>query len=118
MEAQAFTDIFLPIGRHAIKHLAYFNATGAIRGVSVANDTSPTEDICIESMEDDSVLFVINENFQLENVTLDCRKVRTGLLLRNGDLTLKNCTLIGDEKSNPSNGFVALGTFQVFVIRT
>lgn len=109
-----FKEIFIPSGIHSIKYVDYFIGNSSICGIKIVdnNNSSTESDIIIQSAEEDSALLMLNGDFKLENVTLDCRKVRTGILLRKGCLTLKNCTLIGDEKSCTTVGCVALGIIQ------
>lgn len=63
-----------------------------------------TVEAVIASTEEDSILFAFNGNYTLENLTLDCRNVRTGLWVRDGSVTIKNCILLGDGRSSTGNG--------------
>lgn len=62
--------------------------------------------------DDDSVLLVIDGDFRIENVTLDCNNVRTGILIRKGNVLLRDCTLIGYSSSSTKIGIDVAGEFE------
>lgn len=72
-------------------------------------DTGHKTNAIIMSEDNDSTLLVFNGDYTIENVWLDCRNVRRGLWCRRGTITLKNCRIIGDEKSSTGNGVVVAG---------
>lgn len=40
---------------------------------------------------------------------LDCQNIRTGVLVKHGNITLKNCKLIGNGKSSVQQGILCCG---------
>lgn len=102
-------QICLPIGLHKVNPLRVLNSNGSIRAffdnpnavpsMVEGCEPDPTKSAIITAVEEDSFLLGFNGAYTLENILLDCRNVRTGLWLRNGTVKLKNCMLVGDEKS-------------------
>uniref|UniRef100_A0A182SXK5 Right handed beta helix domain-containing protein n=1 Tax=Anopheles maculatus TaxID=74869 RepID=A0A182SXK5_9DIPT len=115
-----------PATRQDIKFLEYLNSGGSFRGVS---DVSFVEDYdqatrmnpAIVSKNDDSVLLTIDGDFTLENVRLDCSNVRTGVVIKQGNIIFRNCCFTGDPSSSTKQGIVIFGnctiTFDRCVIR-
>lgn len=58
----------------------------------------------IAPAEDESVLCAFIGDYTVENLTFDCRNVRTALWIRSGTVTLKNCFLFGDGRSSTGIG--------------
>lgn len=52
-----------------------------------------------ESSADASVLLTFINDFTVENIKFHCRKVRTGLWVHSGSVTLKNCVFLGNRDS-------------------
>uniref|UniRef100_A0A182NTS0 Transcription initiation factor TFIID subunit 13 n=1 Tax=Anopheles dirus TaxID=7168 RepID=A0A182NTS0_9DIPT len=113
------STIYLPPGtRQDIKFLEYLNGGGSFRGVSkaafvdgyeVASKVNPT----IVSKNDDSVLLTIDGDFTLENVRLDCANVRTGVVIKKGNITFRNCCFTGDPNSSTKQGIVIFGNCSI-----
>ncbi|XP_058453753.1 protein nessun dorma isoform X2 [Malaya genurostris] len=110
--------LYLPPGRHLIKFMEYFNNGGAIKAISSVRYVESCENQKLETIEDnaiisskddDSVLITIDGDYCFENVTLDCMNVRTGVLVKRGNVTFKNCYLIGDAKSTTKQAVVVFG---------
>uniref|UniRef100_A0A182MRN2 SHC SH2 domain-containing protein n=1 Tax=Anopheles culicifacies TaxID=139723 RepID=A0A182MRN2_9DIPT len=119
--------IYLPPGtRQDIKFLEYLNSGGSFRGVCEAEfvnayDLAIEENPTIVSKNDDSVLLTIDGDFTLENIRLDCANVRTGVVIKKGNITFRNCCFVGDPSSSTKQGIVIFGnctiTFERCVIR-
>uniref|UniRef100_A0A182Q578 Right handed beta helix domain-containing protein n=1 Tax=Anopheles farauti TaxID=69004 RepID=A0A182Q578_9DIPT len=113
------STIYLPPGtRQDIKFLEYLNSGGSFRGVSnvafvdgyeVASKVNPT----IVSKNDDSVLLTIDGDFTLENIRLDCSNVRTGVVIKKGNITFRNCCFTGDPSSSTKQGIVIFGNCSI-----
>uniref|UniRef100_A0A182JM71 Beta_helix domain-containing protein n=1 Tax=Anopheles atroparvus TaxID=41427 RepID=A0A182JM71_ANOAO len=111
--------VYLPPGtRQDIKFLEYLNNDGSFRGVSealfaedfeAASKTNPT----IASKDDDSVLLTIDGDFTLENIKLDCSNVRTGVVIKKGNVTFRNCCFTGDPSSSTKQGIVIFGNCSI-----
>uniref|UniRef100_A0A182P4V8 Transcription initiation factor TFIID subunit 13 n=2 Tax=Anopheles TaxID=7164 RepID=A0A182P4V8_9DIPT len=103
-----------PATRQDIKFLEYLNSDGSFRGVS---DVSFVEDFdkaskmnpTIASKNDDSVLLTIDGDFTLENIQLDCSNVRTGVVIKKGNIVFRNCCFTGDPNSSTKQGIVIFG---------
>ncbi|XP_062548501.1 protein nessun dorma isoform X2 [Armigeres subalbatus] len=115
-------EVYLPRGTHAIKFLEYLNGGGLLKAVSAIRFV----DVCregqlhsikgtavISSKDDDSVLLTVDGDYCFENVMLDCVNVRTGVLIKQGNVTFKNCYLIGDAKSSTKQGLVVFGNSKI-----
>lgn len=108
----ACDEIFLPQGIHNIKFLEYLNEKGTIRGVTYEGNKENMNQMnsaTLLSCDDDSILLVFDGDFVLENLLIDCRNVRRGMLMRKGNITLRNCTLLGDPTSTTRQGIVVEG---------
>lgn len=117
----AWDRIYITAGSHPFKFLEALNSQGSITAINVGSGKSSNiaekfENVeealndkkyaLVSSEEEDSTLISFNGNYTLENITLDCRKVRLGLHCRFGTITLKNCILIGDKPSTTSVGIL------------
>lgn len=114
-------NIYIPCGHHSIRFLEYLNSNGSIRSVyepilKVDNLNTEEHAAIIKSMNDDSILLTLDGDYMLENIVLDCHNVRTGLLIKNGNIILKNCVIIGDVNSSTKQGIVISGKFSRFNI--
>jgi hypothetical protein len=119
--AKASDHIYIPTGKHSIHFLEHLNDGGAIK--AIASDTfynqtypnknalDPTKDAVIISHDDDSILLTFDGDFVLENVVLDCRNVRMGLVIKSGLVKLVNCLIVGDDSTSTKQGFVIFGKF-------
>uniref|UniRef100_A0A182W7A4 SHC SH2 domain-containing protein n=1 Tax=Anopheles minimus TaxID=112268 RepID=A0A182W7A4_9DIPT len=111
--------IFLPpYTRQDIKFLEYLNGGGSFRGVSSADflgeyDQAIEENPTIVSKNDDSVLLTIDGDFTLENIRLDCSNVRTGVVIKKGNITFRNCYFVGDPNSTTKQGVVIFGNCNI-----
>ncbi|XP_050088743.1 protein nessun dorma isoform X1 [Anopheles aquasalis] len=107
--------IYLPAGtRQNIKFLAYLNSGGSFRGVGDANFLEDHEQAVksnptIASKDDDSVLLTIDGDFTLENIHFDCSNVRTGVMVKEGNVLFRNCCFTGDPTSSTKQGVVVFG---------
>ncbi|XP_050077168.1 protein nessun dorma [Anopheles maculipalpis] len=119
--------IYLPHGtRQDIKFLEYLSGGGSFRGVSNVSfveeyDLATKMNPVIVSKNDDSVLLTIDGDFTLENIRLDCSNVRTGVVIKQGNIVFRNCCLTGDPSSSTKQGIVIFGnctiTFDRCVIK-
>lgn len=108
----------MPIGCHLVNFLEHLNDNGTIRGLApvVSKESRmmcKTDDhsnaAVLMTKDDDSVLLVIDGDFTIKNVTLDCNNVRTGILIRKGNVLLRDCTLIGFSASSTKVGIDVAG---------
>lgn len=75
-------------------------------------DTSEWKDCTVLAAEEAGNVFLcFNGDYTIENVILDCRSVRFGILIKSGSVTLKNCQLIGDRSSSTGIGIFIAGKF-------
>lgn len=98
--------------------MEHLNDNGIIRGLTpvVSKESRllcETDDhsnaAVLMTKDDDSVLLVIDGDFTIENVTLECNNVRTGILIRKGNVLLRDCTLIGYSASSTKVGIDVAG---------
>ncbi|XP_037953804.1 protein nessun dorma [Teleopsis dalmanni] len=113
--------IFLSPGNHPIKFLEHLHS-GHIFGLpensnfnesSLNVDQLTSTDVVIYSSDAESVLLVLNGNFTFENIVFQCNKVRLCMVVKTGNLRLKNCRLIGNGKSSTQQGICCGGNAQV-----
>lgn len=110
----------MPFGKHPIKLIEPLNSNGYIRAIdNDENKESPldsTNNAVIACEENDSVLLTFNGDYTIESVTFDCRNVRLGIWCKSGTITLKNCCLIGDNKSSTCIGINVSGNNSIFIL--
>lgn len=112
--SQTNDDILLSPGQHTIKFLEHLNDNGSMKGlvaaeaIVAANQDSLSKVPVICSSDEDSTLLVIDGDYTLSHLVLDCRHVRRGILLRDGTLTLRNCRLLGDGRSSTQEAIVCM----------
>ncbi|XP_055546279.1 protein nessun dorma isoform X2 [Wyeomyia smithii] len=118
LESSKSSDqIFLPPGRHSINFLEYLSNGGSIKAISPVPFVfiNPNQLLFIEataavnSKNDDSILITIDGDYCFENILLDCANVRTGMLIKSGNVTFQNCYFAGDKKSTTKQGIVIFG---------
>lgn len=98
-----------PKGLHSILPLG----KDAIREILQPSD----EEVTIYSRDDDSSLLTVDGNFKLENIRLDCRNVSHGVIIKKGNVILRNCKFIGNGQSSIQEAIVCYGNCQVTVDR-
>lgn len=115
-------ELYLPPGKHMIKFLEYLNSGGSLKAISSINFVDVCESQKLEvlqdipivsSKDDDSILLTIDGDYCFENIMLDCANVRTGVLVKRGNVTFKNCCFVGDPKSTTKQGLVIFGNSTV-----
>ncbi|XP_062131093.1 protein nessun dorma [Drosophila sulfurigaster albostrigata] len=111
--SQTNDDILLSPGEHTIKFLEHLNDNGSIKGLIAAEaiiasnpELAKLPVVC--SSDEDSTLMVINGDYTLSNLVLDCRHVRRGILLRFGTLTIRSCRILGDGSSSTQEAIVCM----------
>lgn len=114
--------IYLPVGQHSIKLLEPLNSGGLLKAIACMDankalefniETSASNDHSVLTTEEaENVFMCFNGDYTMENVILDCRQARFGILVKAGTVTLKNCHLIGDRSSSTGIGIFVTGKFQ------
>ncbi|KAH8273799.1 hypothetical protein KR044_000714 [Drosophila immigrans] len=111
--SQTSDDILLSPGEHTIKFLEHLNDNGSIKGlvtteaiIASSPEFSMLPVVC--SSDEDSTLMVIDGDYTLSHLVLDCRHVRRGILLRDGTLTMRSCRLLGDGSSSTQEAIVCM----------
>lgn len=108
--------IYLADGQHSIKFLE--NLHNSIVGLVPLDgpiDLRLKEDIAectqavISAKDFENILLTLAGNLTIKNVILDCRMVRTGILIREGSVHFENCTFIGDKSSTTTTAIVMFG---------
>ncbi|XP_065080421.1 protein nessun dorma-like [Ochlerotatus camptorhynchus] len=102
--SRASDDIYLPPGQHEVKLFEDLNGDGSIQ--AIGSDQTQT---VIRCRQDDTVLLTLAGDYRLENITLDCSNVQTGILVKRGNITFKNCCFTGDPKDIANHGILVCG---------
>lgn len=71
--------------------------------------SKPNDYTVLTSEEAENVFINFNGDYTIENVILDCRQARFGILIKDGKVTFKNCHLIGDRSSSTGIGIFIAG---------
>lgn len=130
--------IYLSPGRHPIHFSEYFNNDGILMGLvppkpnrllkSTNKSTgakllekksdkseistlfpSDKDEVTLCSSDDDSNLLIIDGKFRLENVVLDCYNVSHGMVIKKGEVIIKNCKFVGNGKSSIQEAIMCSG---------
>lgn len=108
--------IYLAGGRHSIKFLEILN--NSIVGLVPCDNSidlrlnenvDESKQPVIAAKEFENILLTMGGDVKISNVILDCRKVRTGILIRDGSVLFENCTFIGDKKSTTATAITMFG---------
>ncbi|CAG9768336.1 unnamed protein product [Ceutorhynchus assimilis] len=62
----------------------------------------------IVSQADDVMFDCIQDSCTIENITFDCKNTQCALLIRKGQVTMKNCKIVGDSSSTTHQGILVL----------
>lgn len=92
--------IVINSGTHKIKDSGCMETGGTLKcvGKKSAVIISTNENIMLD----------LSGSVTIENVTLDASYSQCAILVRNGNVVLKNCTIIGDNYSTTHQGFIVL----------
>lgn len=110
--------IYVADGLHSIKFLESVN--NSIIGLVPCDNSielrlkeniDESKQSVIMAKEFENILLTLAGNVTIKNVILDCRKVRTGILIREGSVQFQNCTFIGDKSSTTTTAIIMLGKF-------
>ncbi|XP_058061847.1 protein nessun dorma [Anopheles bellator] len=114
------SDVYLPPGsQQDIRFLQYLNSGGSIRGVGTASFINDSEqalktNAVVVSKDGDSVLLTIDGDFTLENIHFDCLNVRTGVMVKKGNVVFRNCSFAGDPPtSSTKQGILIFGSCSI-----
>lgn len=111
--------IYLAEGPHSIKFLEHLNSS--IIGILPCDNSIDLRlkeniEVCKQSMimakDFENILLTLAGDLKIKNVILDCRKVRMGILIREGTVHFENCTFIGDKSSSTSTAIIMFGMFR------
>lgn len=110
--------IYLAEGRHSIKFLEHLN--NSIIGLVPCDNSidlrlKENVDVCKQAVvmakDFENILLTLVGDMKFKNLIFDCRKVRTGILIREGSVHFENCTFIGDKSSTTSTAIIMFGKF-------
>lgn len=113
--------IYLPPGKHEIQFNDHFVGKGTLSALnksdemvvdgddSIGGASVVNADTVICSVVDECFLLTFDGNTMVEGITFDCRKVRTGIQIRQGSVLFVNCKFLGDKSSNTKTGLIVNG---------
>lgn len=114
--ASASSEIYIPVGSHTVNFLEFLNDNIFLSGLKVIpTEGGVPEDSFAElsSEEASAFMFAIDGDFRMENLIIDCRNVKTGFLIKDGKVEIKNCVFKGSKESSVTEGFAISGTAEV-----
>ena len=111
------SEIYIPAGKHSISFLEYLNGDILICGLTDFNTETMNIDRCakVTAAEPGSMLFAIDGNLRIENLVIDCQDVKTGLLVKGGEVVVKNCIFLGSKESSVSEAIAISGAAKVTI---
>lgn len=113
--ASVSSEIYLSTGNHSVNFMEFLNDKIMISGLTnKAIDFEKMQNYAKLSAEDfGSFLFAIDAGFRMQNLIIDCDKVKTGFLIKNGKVVIKNCVIYGSKDSSVTEGFAVSGAAEV-----
>lgn len=116
----ASSEIFIPAGEHSISFLEYLNGDVLLCGLTnIDMDNTSIDQLHryakITAAEPGSMLFAIDGCLRMENLVIDCQEVKTGLLVKGGEVIVKNCAFLGSKESSVSEAFAISGASKVTI---
>lgn len=115
--------IYLAEGVHTIKFLENFD--NSIIGLvpcdnsidlRVKENVAECKQALITAKDFENILLTLAGELKFKNLIFDCRKVRSGILIRDGSVHFENCTFIGDKSSTTSTAIIMFGKFVETII--
>lgn len=112
-------QIYLAEGIHTIKYLENLNQS--IYGLVPCDNSidlrlqeavTDCKQSVVVAKECEQILLTLAGDVTIRNVVLDCRKVRTGVLIREGSVRFENCTFIGNKSSTTITAIIMFGRFE------
>lgn len=72
---------------------------------------------CARISADDygSMLLAVDGNVNFKNLHIDCTKVKSGLLIKSGVVTIKNCLFVGSKDSSVTEALSISGDAEVII---
>lgn len=62
-----------------------------------------------------SILLAVDGNLNMKNLLIDCTNVKTGMLIKGGLVTIKNCIIQGSKGSSVTEAFSISGDSEVII---
>lgn len=112
------SEIFIPRGEQELNFLEYLNGDILISGIapiSIWNMEKHDRYAKISSTETGLLLFAVDGDLRLENLIIDCEKVKTGILINDGRVSIRNCVICGSKDSTVSEAFAISGAVKVLI---
>lgn len=111
LHSSASDTIFIPHSLQPVEFPLALEDGGSIRAIKNADLKA-----IIASKSEDQQLFVCG-SYQFENLTLDCRNVDIGLLVRSSaSVSLKNCEIVGGKQTSTHQGICVRGRMMIYYL--
>lgn len=115
------SEIYIPAGEQRLNFLEYLNGNVLLCGLAtIDKDSIQMEQLHryakISAVDSGSwMLFAIDGDLRLQNLVIDCENVKTGFLVKDGTLSLKNCVIQGAKESSVTEAFAVSDAAQVVI---
>lgn len=114
------SEILVPSGEHKFNFLEYLNGDILISGIpsiSIYDFQMEQLDNYAKITPTDSgyLLLAVDGDLSLENLIIDCEKVKTGILIKDGKVSIKNCVIFGSKESSVTEGITVSGDVEVLI---
>ncbi|CRK90829.1 CLUMA_CG004519, isoform A [Clunio marinus] len=113
------SKIYIPSGTHNLSFFDYFNGDVLLCGLSPLSLETFDDDnknyTKLSAADSASMLFAVDGDLELQNLVIDCTLVKTGFLVKDGKLTIKNCVIYGTKESSITEGSVISGSSKVLI---
>lgn len=114
------SEIYIPCGSHNMSFLEFLNGNILISGLSsISHESFNTEQeqsyAKISASDFGAFLFAVDGDLKIENLIIDCENVKTGIMVKGGKLTLKNCIIYGSKESSITEGMAISADAKVLI---
>lgn len=118
--SSAKSEIYIPSGEHELNFLEYLNGDILLSGISpISIYNIDMEQLHrytkLTPIDTGLFLFAVDGDLRFENLIIDCEKVKTGVLINDGQVSLKNCLIYGSKESSVSEAFNITGNVKVLI---
>lgn len=117
---QPHSEIYIPSGTYSMSFYEFLNNDVLLAGLPnvIPTQIEPDQEsnyAKLYSNEPSTMLFAIDGDLKFQDLIIDCRNVKTGFLIKNGKVTIKNCLIYGSQESAIFEAFNISGDSVVLI---
>lgn len=113
------SEIYIPSGEYPMSFYEFLNGDVVLAGLTTLNIDGKLGDESkyakLTSDEPGSMLFAIDGDLKIQDLIIDCQNVKTGFIIKNGKVTVRNCMIRGSKDSSLAEAFNISGEGKVLL---